>query len=158
MRMETVERQWLYKVVDAIRDNIETLSDIDKYAGIFFDEIITPSSQSSPLMGEGQGEGAAEVLKLLKEMIERENDITEDIADKIILGIKEKTNLKGKKLMMPIRIALTGKTEGPELKKIMGVLGKERIIKRINLAQKLILSFPKTPIIFFNSGPSVFPV
>jgi len=141
MRMETVERQWLYKVVDAIRDNIETLSDIDKYAGIFFDEIITPSSQSSPLMGEGQGEGAAEVLKLLKEMIERENDITEDIADKIILGIKEKTNLKGKKLMMPIRIALTGKTEGPELKKIMGVLGKERIIKRINLAQKLIPSY-----------------
>ncbi len=141
VRTETVERQWLHKVIDAIKDNIETLSDINKYAGIFFDEIITPSSQSSPLMGEGQGEGAAEVLKLLKEMIERENDITEDIADKIILGIKEKTNLKGKKLMMPIRIALTGKTEGPELKKIMGVLGKERIIKRINLAQKLIPSY-----------------
>ncbi|MBI3582411.1 MAG: glutamate--tRNA ligase [Nitrospinae bacterium] len=132
VRTETVERQWLYKVIDAIKDNIETLSDINKYAGIFFDEIITPSSQSSPIRGEGQGEGAAEVLKLFKEMIERENDITEDIADKIILGIKEKTNLKGKKLMMPIRIALTGKTEGPELKKIMNILGKERIIKRVN--------------------------
>ncbi len=132
VRTEAVNREWLYKVVDAIRDNIETLSDIDKYAGIFFDEIITPSSQSSPLMGEGQGEGAAEVLKLFKEMIEAEEIITKEIADKIILGIKEKTNLKGKKLMMPIRIALTGKTEGPELKKIMSVLGKERIIKRVN--------------------------
>ncbi|MBI5747976.1 MAG: glutamate--tRNA ligase [Nitrospinae bacterium] len=130
--LDNVDKNWLYKVVDTIRDNIETLSDIYKYAGIFFDEIITPSSQSSPLMGEGQGEGAEEVLKLFKEMIERENDITEDIADKIILGIKEKTNIKGKKLMMPIRIALTGKTEGPELKKIMEVLGKERIIKRVN--------------------------
>ena len=73
-------------------------------------------------------------------MIEKEENITEVIADKIISDIKEKTNLKGKKLMMPIRIALTGKTEGPELKKIMSVLGKERITKRIDLAQKLIPS------------------
>jgi len=129
MRMETVERQWLYKVVDAIRDNIETLSDIDKYAGIFFDEL---PPYPSPSEKWELGVETVEVLKLLKEMIEAEKGITEDIADKIILGIKEKTNLKGKKLMMPIRIAITGKTEGPELKKIMNVLGKERIIKRVN--------------------------
>jgi len=129
MRMETVERQWLYKVVDAIRDNIETLSDIDKYAGIFFDEL---PPYPSPSEKWELGVETVEVLKLLKEMIEAEKGITEDIADKIISGIKEKTNLKGKKLMMPIRIALTGKTEGPELKKIMNVLGKERIIKRVN--------------------------
>ncbi|MEK6545044.1 MAG: glutamate--tRNA ligase, partial [Nitrospinota bacterium] len=75
-----------------------------------------------------------EVLKSLKDRIEKEENITEEIADKIILYIKEKTNIKGKKLMMPIRIALTGKTEGPELKKIFPLLGKERIIKRIESA------------------------
>ena len=129
VRTEAVNREWLYKVVDAIRGNIETLSEIDKYAGIFFDEL--HPYPSTPEKGEW-GVEAMEVLKLLKEMIEKEENITEVIADKIIADIKGKTNLKGKKLMMPIRIALTGKTEGPELKKIMSVLGKERIIKRVN--------------------------
>ncbi len=126
---ETVDKNWLYKVVDTIRDNIETLSDIDKYTGIFFDENIKIESENLEILKDNT---AMEVLKLFKEMIEAEEIITKEIADKIILGIKEKTNLKGKKLMMPIRIALTGKTEGPELKKIMEVLGKERIIKRVN--------------------------
>jgi glutamyl-tRNA synthetase len=126
-----VDKNWLYKMVDAVKDNIETLSDIDKYAGIFFYEVYT-----AHITKECLGEGAEDVLKLLKEMVEAEEVITEEIADRIILHIKEKTNLKGKKLMMPIRIALTGKTEGPELKKIMDVLGKERIIKRIDSAQK----------------------
>src|SRR3989338_952850 len=35
VRTEAVNREWLYKVVDAIRGNIEILSEIDKYAGIF---------------------------------------------------------------------------------------------------------------------------
>ncbi|MBI3599869.1 MAG: glutamate--tRNA ligase [Nitrospinae bacterium] len=133
VRIETVDRQWLHKVVDAIRGNIETLSEIDKYAGIFFDDnIIHPIP---PLAKDGE---AVEVLKLLKERVEAEERITEDTADKILSDIKEKINLKGKKLMMPIRIALTGRTDGPELKKIIDVLGKERIIKRIESAQKSI--------------------
>jgi glutamyl-tRNA synthetase len=131
VRTETLDRQWLHKIVDAIRGNIETLLEIDKYAGIFFDDNI--AHPIPPLVKEGE---AVEVLKLFKERVEAEERITEDTADKIILGIKEKTNLKGKKLMMPIRIALTGRTEGPELKKIIDVLGKERIIKRMELALK----------------------
>lgn len=137
INIDKIDKNWLYKMMDAIRDNIETLSDIDKYTGIFFDETIKIESENLEILKDNT---AVEVSKLLREKVEAEKEITEDIADKIILGIKEKTNLKGKKLMMPIRIALTGKTEGPELKKIMEVLGKERIIKRIDLAQKLIPS------------------
>lgn len=131
--IEGIDKNWLCKIVDAVRDNIQTLSDIDKYTGIFFDELPVPSP---PLKGvEWEGE-ADEVLKLFKEKIEKEENIAEDVADKIIRSIKEKTGLKGKKLMMPIRVAITGKTEGPELKKIVAILGKERVIKRINLIQE----------------------
>jgi len=131
--VDTVDKNWLYKVVDTIRDNIETLSEIDKYARIFFDEIIKIDSENLEILKDNT---VVEVLKSLKDRIEKEENITEEIADKIILYIKEKANIKGKKLMMPIRIALTGKTEGPELKKIMSVLRKDEMIKRINLAQK----------------------
>lgn len=129
VRIEKADRQWLHKVVDAIKNNIETLSDIDKYTGIFFNEIINIRPEH---LKDLKDSTSVEVLKLLKEKVETEEKITEDVADKIMQEIKEKTNIKGKKLMMPIRVTLTGRTEGPELKKIMEVLGKERIIKRLD--------------------------
>jgi len=39
--------------------------------------------------------------------------------------------LKGKDLFMPVRVALTGKTHGPELPLIVDVFGKEECIRRI---------------------------
>tara|TARA_Y100001970_G_C14251131_1_gene871962 strand:+ start:3347 stop:4684 length:1338 start_codon:yes stop_codon:yes gene_type:complete len=45
--------------------------------------------------------------------------------------IKENTGKKGKDLFMPIRMALTGKKEGPELKYLMPLLTKEHIQKKL---------------------------
>ena len=45
--------------------------------------------------------------------------------------IKNKTGKKGKDLFKPIRIALTGKEEGPELKLLLPLLTKEHILKKL---------------------------
>ena len=44
--------------------------------------------------------------------------------------IKEKTGKKGKDLFMPLRIALTGKEKGPELKYLIPLLKKEQILRK----------------------------
>ena len=44
--------------------------------------------------------------------------------------IKNKTGLKGKELFMPLRIALTGKNKGPELKYLLPLLNKKIILKK----------------------------
>ncbi|MFP3326256.1 hypothetical protein R0K05_24705, partial [Planococcus sp. SIMBA_160] len=38
---------------------------------------------------------------------------------------------KGKKLFMPIRVAVTGQTHGPELPQSIELLGKETVLNRI---------------------------
>lgn len=38
---------------------------------------------------------------------------------------------KGKQLFMPLRLALTGLEHGPELKDMLGLLGREKILKRL---------------------------
>jgi glutamyl/glutaminyl-tRNA synthetase len=48
--------------------------------------------------------------------------------------LKKKTKVKGKKLFMPIRIALTGSHEGPELAALLPSLGKEKVLGRIHRA------------------------
>ena len=44
--------------------------------------------------------------------------------------LSEKTKQKGKKLYMPLRVALTGELHGPELEKIAALMGKDRVERR----------------------------
>ena len=46
-------------------------------------------------------------------------------------NIKEKTNKQGKEIFLPIRLALTGKEHGPELKHIINLIPREQIIFRL---------------------------
>jgi nondiscriminating glutamyl-tRNA synthetase len=51
-----------------------------------------------------------------------------------IAGILKTSNIKGKMLYMPIRAALTGQVHGPELPKVMSILGLNRCILRLKKA------------------------
>ena len=45
--------------------------------------------------------------------------------------IKNQTGKKGKELFMPIRLALTGRDKGPELKYLLPLLTKKHILKKL---------------------------
>jgi len=57
--------------------------------------------------------------------------VHEDDFPQIVSELKKRTGLKGKKLFAPIRAALTGRIEGPELKNILPLLGKGVILERL---------------------------
>lgn len=46
--------------------------------------------------------------------------------------IKEKTGRKGKDLFKPLRLALTGQENGPELKVLVNLINREEIVNRLN--------------------------
>lgn len=56
---------------------------------------------------------------------------------KLLKQLQEKLKLKGKSLYMPLRLALTGYHDGPELAKLITLLGIEKIRERINYAKNL---------------------
>ena len=39
--------------------------------------------------------------------------------------------MNGKALFMPIRLALTGRDAGPEIAPLLAIIGRERVIKRL---------------------------
>lgn len=57
------------------------------------------------------------------------NDSTWGVWTKLL---SEATGLKGKDLFMPLRIALTGKEHGPEMKALMLLMGYEKVSKRLS--------------------------
>lgn len=67
------------------------------------------------------------------------NEIAEWTESNIIDTIKnigKSQNIKGKNLYLPIRIASTGEMHGPDLGKLLELIGKETVIKRIELVIK----------------------
>ncbi|WP_336288449.1 MULTISPECIES: glutamate--tRNA ligase [unclassified Bartonella] len=48
-------------------------------------------------------------------------------------ALKEKTGRKGKALFMPLRQALTGMDHGPEMGKLLQLLGREKVIKKLTI-------------------------
>jgi glutamyl-tRNA synthetase len=47
-------------------------------------------------------------------------------------AVKEETSRKGKELFMPLRLALTGKSHGPELAELLPLIGEEKAKTRLN--------------------------
>jgi glutamyl-tRNA synthetase len=50
--------------------------------------------------------------------------------------VKQATGLKGKALFHPLRLALTGRESGPELAKLLPLIGRARCLERISLRQE----------------------
>jgi glutamyl/glutaminyl-tRNA synthetase len=65
-------------------------------------------------------------------------EFDENIYQEFIQNLQKKSKIKGKKLFMPLRVALTGHTEGPELVHLFKSLGKTRISERIHRATESI--------------------
>ena len=47
-------------------------------------------------------------------------------------ALKEATGRKGKTLFMPLRHALTGQPRGPEMAVLLPLIGREKVIARLN--------------------------
>ena len=63
--------------------------------------------------------------------------ITAQEFDAVQKAVAVKTGQKGKALFMPIRVAITGRAHGPELKKVVPLLGKSKVLARISKTTEL---------------------
>jgi len=61
-----------------------------------------------------------------------EGELTAETWNSWVALISEKSGKKGKSLFHPLRLALTGKTQGPEVKNLLKYMGRERVRKRLS--------------------------
>lgn len=128
----TIERSRIESIADALRDNLVTLSDITSYMDIFFDDRYQITAEALKIIESAE---SRPVLERLRDML---GDGGEDISYQNITGrIGKATGLKGRKLLMPVRSALTGMVKGPELDKVFRLLSRESLLKRAEKALAL---------------------
>ncbi len=130
---DLLDHTWLHQVVDAVKDNIVTLNEISGYIDMFVDEKYHVSREAAEIL---RGNTVAEILKALHEVLTQSEISRKNFYSTLIHSVREKTGLKAKSILMPLRAAVTGRTSGPELEKIFSILGKESILKRLEQARQ----------------------
>ena len=130
------------KCVDTFKNKLKVISEFPDYVkNLFKDKVESYSDEAVEIL---KLETSLRVLKFfLKELEfklkscsnEEEIDLNEEESRKIINIVGEelrKYKIKGRFLYMPIRASLTGKTHGPELPKIISILGPKSCMQRVN--------------------------
>jgi nondiscriminating glutamyl-tRNA synthetase len=118
----------LFRIIEAIRDNLEALADVGGYMRIFDDDHYDICPDAAHLLETGE---AKRVLQAAYEALMRMGGDETDRFEKWIGAVKDKTGLKGKALFMPLRAALTGRVRGPELDRIFAILNRDSLMKRL---------------------------
>lgn len=116
----------------AVRKNLETFSDIKAETRIFFGESDIEYSQEA--LDWIITENSKNVFVSMKAEVENIQELSLELFKSVMENVQNKTGIKGKELWMPVRSALTGTTEGPELPQVIQILGKHKILKYLEQA------------------------
>ena len=126
-RAEEVGEEMMELMADAVRDNIETLADVRRYEDIFVSEIPHFEEMSEKVLREGR-EVVASCLEVM------ESSSAEREFKTIAAELKKRTGKRGKELFLPVRVAVTGRVEGPDLGKCFKAIGREKVLLRLRKA------------------------
>ncbi|MES2835291.1 MAG: glutamate--tRNA ligase [Pseudomonadota bacterium] len=116
-RLATVDADLGEGFWNVVRSNLQKFDDVVDMAAIVRGPV-TPIIEDAGF--------AAAALAVLPETIDAEAWSAWTTA------VKEATGAKGKALFMPLRHILTGRERGPEMAAILPLIGRERIVKRLN--------------------------
>ncbi|QII23124.1 glutamate--tRNA ligase [Bacillus altitudinis] len=122
------ENTWVRKLISLYHEQLSYGAEIVELTELFFKEQIEYNQEAKEVLAEEQ---VPEVMASFAGQLERLESFTSDEIKAAIKAVQKETGHKGKKLFMPIRVAVTGQTHGPELPQSIELLGKETVLNRI---------------------------
>jgi len=125
---------WLVGVIEAIRGEVQLLSELPQAAELFFGSAPELEGEAKALLEDPVAVKVAVIFK--SELLAVGEVISEGDVEALQKRVAEKSGAKGKSLFMTMRVMITGKTHGPELKKILPLLGRAAVLKRVEAIAK----------------------
>lgn len=125
--------EWFKILVETVRDGLDKLEDLPKAVQFLFGDLNVKEESALEELKKDH------VLQLIDQFIEELNSLEEvddEFSRTVMKKIQKATGIKGKDLYMPVRAAISGNVHGPELNNIILLLGKEKLLKRLNSSKK----------------------
>ena len=124
------KRGWLEKVVWYVRDHLYFGQQVVENVKPFFEE--PAPVEDAEIKAIIDAEDSHKILAAYAEALNALPEFNEDSIKKCFKAVMKETGIKGKVAFEPVRIALTGQTQGPGLYTMIELLGREETEKRLN--------------------------
>lgn len=125
---EEVDPEWITNLVALNQNAMNAISDIVQLTEMFFTEKLQIEEGAKQVLSEEQ---APIVIAAFLEKIKALEDFQPDSIKATLKEVQKETKYRGRKLFMPIRIAATGRMHGPDLNTTLYLLGKEKVMHRL---------------------------
>jgi len=126
--MSDEQKQWARHLIALYQEQMSYGAEIVELSELFFKTDIDYNDEAKAVLAEEQ---VPEVLKAFLEEIKGLETFKAEAIKEAIKTVQKATGQKGKKLFMPIRVATTGQTHGPELPLAIELLGREKVVNRL---------------------------
>ena len=133
----TAERKaWVTQVVGAVREYISFAAQIPEHAAVFFqDEITMENDETADVLRDPD---VPQVMEAFLNKLAAMDPVDGEQVQAALKAVGKELKLGGKKVFMPVRVALTGKMHGPELIALIPLLGVARTTARIRRSLALV--------------------
>ncbi|MBT2694590.1 glutamate--tRNA ligase [Bacillus sp. ISL-55] len=126
------EDAWVRGLISLYHDKMSFGAEIVEMSDLFFRAEVNYDEEAKEVLA---GEQVPEVLNAFLAEIDKLEEFKADGIKAAVKAVQKGTGHKGQKLFMPIRAAATGQTHGPDLMLAMELIGKEKVMERV---QKLL--------------------
>ncbi|MDA8387582.1 MAG: glutamate--tRNA ligase, partial [Nitrospiraceae bacterium] len=131
---ETVGRQWFEKAVASLVERSKTLVQLADGMRFYLSEdvAIDPAAREKFLTA-----GALDYLVDIRDALALTDEFNHENIEKVFRGVMERHGQKLAAVAQPVRVAVTGGTVSPGIFEVLEIMGRERVLKRLEKAIKL---------------------
>lgn len=138
LKAPLTESQWDYlrTVIETVRERVKTLAELPEACRYFYEDDFDYDPKGVEKIFKK--DGTALLLRQAAARLARLDRFDFASTEKAYSDLRAELEISAGKLIQPSRLALTGRTGGPELFAIMTVLGKEKTVQRLERAAAFI--------------------
>jgi glutamyl-tRNA synthetase len=128
-----LNEQTLYNAIPVIRERLVTLDDVIPVAGFFFKDSVSPDPGRLVVAGLSHLE-SANIARKTYQILASLPQISKDLAEPPIRNFVTESGLKAGQVFGLLREAVMGQKDSPPLFESMEIIGKDKVLNRIQTA------------------------
>ena len=130
-----VDREYLLRIVPLVQERLKTLADAPDMLSYFFEDELQFDAESVIQRGMDTSGTVGALRRAISELSAvGEPDFENQHLESLLRSAGTELELSGRQFFGALRTAITGRTATPPLFEMMEVMGKERVLKRLDAA------------------------
>ncbi len=132
---EQIDREWLARAIDTLKERSKTLVDLAKSLRYYISIDVKYDQKAKDKF---LNEKTLPYLGDLRHRLDTLNEFSHAALEQLFRSVTETHGIKLGALAQPVRVAVTGGAESPGIFDVLEVLGKEKTLKKLDNAMRMI--------------------